>query len=522
MKTGKVYLVGAGPGDPELISVKGVRCLKQADVIVFDRLANETLLALAPPTAERIDVGKTAGDHTMPQGEINKLLAAKGKEGKTVVRLKGGDPFVFGRGGEEAEVLVAEGVPFEIVPGITSAIAVPAYAGIPVSHRGLASSFAVITGHEDPTKPDSSLEWEKLATGIDTLVFLMGLGNLTEIAAKLVEFGRPATTPVAVISRGTYPDQAVVSGTLETIVKRVKDHPVPTPAITVVGDVAGMREKIGWFDNRPLFGKCILVTLAGHQASSLSQLLSERGAQAIELPAIEIQPIENNNELEKAIKSLNDYNWLVFTSVNAISVFWLALEKQKKDSRTLSGLKICAIGPATAQALEAKGIRPDFIPAVHTNEGLVKGLKEAFPKGLAGQKFLLPRAEIADSALVEGITGLGAAVDNIPVYQTIPAAAAISQARDLLAKGKVDVITFTSSSTVNNLVESFKGEKIELNGAKVASIGPKTTETAVKAGLKVDIQPAEQTIPGLVDEIEKYFSDNSTGSPNSINSRRGK
>ena len=242
MKTGKVYLVGAGPGDPDLISVKGARCLRQADVVVYDRLANESLLALAPPQAEKIDVGKTAGDHTMPQGEINLLLAAKAKEGKTVVRLKGGDPFVLGRGGEEAEVLVKEGVPFEVVPGITSAIAVPAYAGIPVTHRGLASSFAVVTGHEDPTKPDSSIDWEKLATGVDTLVFLMGLGNLPEIAAKLVEFGRPPTTPVAVISRGTYPEQAVVSGTLKTIVKRVKDNPLPTPAITVVGEVAGMRE----------------------------------------------------------------------------------------------------------------------------------------------------------------------------------------------------------------------------------------------------------------------------------------
>ena len=502
MKTGKVYLVGAGPGDPDLISVKGARCLRQADVVVYDRLANESLLALAPPQAEKIDVGKTAGDHTMPQGEINLLLAAKAKEGKTVVRLKGGDPFVLGRGGEEAEVLVKEGVPFEVVPGITSAIAVPAYAGIPVTHRGLASSFAVVTGHEDPTKPDSSIDWEKLATGVDTLVFLMGLGNLPEIAAKLVEFGRPPTTPVAVISRGTYPEQAVVSGTLKTIVKRVKDNPLPTPAITVVGEVAGMREKIAWFDNRPLFGKRILVTRASQQAGTLSQLLAERGAQAIELPAIDIKPIENNKELNKAVSNLKDYQWLIFTSTNAIIAFWQQMGKMKKDTRILSGLRIIAIGPATAQALEAKGIIPDFIPEIHTNEGLVSGLKK---QKINGQRFLLPRAEIADNALVEGIISLGASVDNIPVYQTLPATAAMAQAKEMLLKGKIDVITFTSSSTVSNLVSALEGDLSPVKKVKIACIGPKTAETAVKAGLKVDIMPQEQTIPGLVAAIEEYF-----------------
>lgn len=505
MKTGKVYLVGAGPGDPDLISVKGLRCLTQAEVVVYDRLANELLLSMAPPQAERIDVGKAAGDHTMPQNEINKLLAAKAKEGKIVVRLKGGDPFVLGRGGEEAEVLVQEGVPFEVVPGITSAIAVPAYAGIPVTHRGLASSFAVVTGHEEPSKASSSINWEKLATGVDTLIFLMGMGNLPEIAAKLTEFGRPATTPVAVISEGTRPEQAAVTGTLKTIVEKVKKHKLGSPAIIVVGKVVRMREKIAWFDNRPLFGRRILVTRAGHQASTLSQLLAERGAQPVELPAIEIQPLEDTKELDRAITNLKEYQWLIFTSTNAVSAFWLGLAKLKRDSRALGGLKIGAIGPATAQALEAKGVIPDFIPQVHTNEGCIDALKT---QNVKGQRFLLPRADIADEALVAGITKLGARVDNIAVYRTVPATEGIAQAKAMLLGGKIDVITFTSSSAVSNLVAAFKGETVSVNGAKIACIGPKTAETAVKAGLKVDIMPQEQTIPGLVTAIEEYFQKN--------------
>ncbi len=507
MKAGKVYLVGAGPGDPDLISVKGARCLKQAEVVVYDRLANESLLALAPANAERIDVGKTAGDHTMPQHEINKLLAAKGKEGKLVVRLKGGDPFVLGRGGEEAEVLVEEGVPFEIVPGITSAIAVPAYAGIPVTHRGLASSFAVITGHEDPSKTSSSINWEKLATAVDTLVFLMGLQNLAEITSKLLEHGRPATTPVAVISEGTHPEQDSVSGTLKNIVDRVKKHPLPSPAIIVVGKVVSMREKIAWFDNRPLFGKRILVTRAGHQAGTLSQLLAERGAQPVELPAIDIQPVIDNEDLDRAISNLKNYHWLIFTSSNAIDAFWQRLDKLKKDSRVLNGLKIIAIGPATSQALETRGIIPDLVPQVHTNEGIIAELKA---KNITEQRFLLPRADIADKELVEALGRLGASVDNIAVYQTVPATAAIAQAKEMLGKGKVDVITFTSSSTVSNLVAAFKGKPLDLKGAKIACIGPKTAETAVKAGLKVDIMAEEQTINGLVTALEEYFRKNSS------------
>ncbi|MFC1991793.1 uroporphyrinogen-III C-methyltransferase, partial [Chloroflexota bacterium] len=484
------------------ISVKGFKCLEKADVIFYDRLLNQSLLDIAHPEAERIDVGKIAGKHTKPQDEINRLLVVKAKEGKTVVRLKGGDPFVLGRGGEEGEVLKQNGIYFEVVPGITSAIAVPAYAGIPVTHRGLASSFAVITGHEDPGKETSSINWEKLATGVDTLIFLMGMGNLPEIVTRLVEYGRPVSTPAAVIQNGTRPEQVTVTGTLENIVSRAQEQHLASPSIIIVGEVAGLREKLSWFDNRSLFGKHILVTRAGHQASTLSQLLAERGAQPVELPAIDIRAIEDTSKLDQVILTVKHYHWIIFTSANAVDAFWQRLHELKQDSRILDGIKLGAIGPATRQALENEGIIPDYIPEVYSNEGIITGLKK---QNIAGQQLLLPRADIADKALVEGLNQLGASVQEVAVYRTVPATEALTRAKQMLLAGEIDVITFTSSSTVSNLISAFGGEPLTLNGVKVACIGPKTAETAVKAGLKVDIMAEEQTIPGLVISLEEHF-----------------
>ncbi len=502
MKTGKVYLVGAGPGDPGLISIKGLESLKKADTIIYDRLLDVRLLDSAAPAAERIYVGKAAGEHTRPQEEINRLLVAKAKEGKIVVRLKGGDPFVLGRGGEEAEVLAKNSIPFEVVPGITSAIAVPAYAGIPVTQRGLASSFAVVTGHEDPGKEETSLNWEKLATGVDTLVFLMGMKNLPDIVSRLVKFGRPPDTPVAVIKEGTKPEQKTVVGSLKDIVAKVKDNHLTSPAIIVVGEVVRLRDKLRWFDNRPLFGRRVLVTRARHQASALSQMLAERGAEPIELPAIDIRPVADSAELSGAISNLKDYHWIIFTSVNGVSAFWQQLNALKLDSRALSGLKVGAIGPATAEALAAKGITPDYIPETYTTEGILAGLGR---RDIAGQRFLLPRADIADEELVKGIHRLGAEAHEVTAYHTVPADEPIAEARRMLASGGIDVITFTSSSTVTNLVAAFQGEPLPANKTKIACIGPKTAEAAARAGLKVDILAGEQTIPGLVEAIEEYF-----------------
>ncbi|MDD4873745.1 MAG: uroporphyrinogen-III C-methyltransferase, partial [Dehalococcoidales bacterium] len=494
MKTGKVYLVGAGPGDIGLLTIKGVECLKKADVIVYDHLLDEVLLDIASSKAEMIYVGKVAGKHTKPQNEINRLLVDKAKEGKTVVRLKGGDSFVFGRGGEEAEILVKTGIHFEVVPGVTSAIAVPAYAGIPVTHRGVSSSFAVITGHEDADKDTSSINWEKLATGVDTLIFLMGMKNLAQIVEKLMKYGRQSGTPVAVIKNGTRLEQETVTGNLENIVAKVKENKLTAPAVIVVGEVVSLRERLQWFDNRPLFGKRILVTRARHQASKLSRLLAKSGAIPIELPAIEIQPAADFSELDSAISNLEQYHWIIFTSLNGVEAFWQRLRNLKKDSRALGKLVVGAIGPATAQALADKGISPDFMPEVYTAEGIIAGLKSY---DITGKKILLSRADIADRELVDGLCHLGVDVEEVAAYHTAPATEAIEKARQAIISGEIDVITFTSSSTVSNLVAAFGGETMPIKNIKVACIGPKTAETAVNAGLNVDILAAEQTIPGL-------------------------
>jgi uroporphyrinogen III methyltransferase/synthase len=502
MKTGKVYLVGAGPGDPGLISQKGAACLAQADVVIYDHLLDERLLELAPAEAERIYVGKTPSEHTRQQSEINQLLVEKAQEGKAVVRLKGGDPFIFGRGGEEAEVLASNGIPFEIVPGISSASAIPAYAGIPVTHRGLASSLAVITGHEAPDKDSPAVNWEKLATAVDTLVFLMGMHNLPEITAELTKHGRSPDTPVAVITEGTRPEQKTVVSSLKDIAQKVNEHGLGPPAVIVIGEVVRLRDKLRWFDNLPLFGKRILVTRTRRQASSLSQLLSRRGARPVELPAIDIQPVADNDELDRAILNLSDYHWLVFTSVNGVGAFLERLFSLKLDARTLHGLKVGAIGPATAKALEKRGIVPDYVPQVYTSKGMISGLKN---HPISGKRFLLPRAEIADNALTQGIRGLGAQVHEIAAYRTVMATEAVSQAKEMLLSGRIDVITFTSSSTVSGLMAMFAEAKPWPDNTLVACIGPKTAGTAARAGLKVAIVAREHTILGLVAAIEEHF-----------------
>lgn len=502
MNKGKVYLVGAGPGDPGLITQKGIECLSVADVVIYDHLLDETLLAFAPEHAEMIYAGKSGASHAMEQQDINRLLVKKASEEKTVVRLKGGDPFVLGRGGEEAEELVQAGIPFEIIPGITSAISVPAYAGIPVTHRAMASSFAVITGHEDPTKTINSIAWDRIATGIDTLVFLMGMKNLPDIVLKLIEYGRPAGTPVAVIKDGTRPGQITVTGTLSDIVEKVKQQKLGPPAVIIVGKVAGLRDKLSWFDNRPLQGKKILVTRTRRQASNLSKLLRQKGAQPFELPSIEIRPLEDYTALDKAITDLKKYSWIIFTSVNGVEAFFSRIHLLGMDGRALHGLTIGAIGPATASALEDNGIRPDYCPLVYTGAGLVDGLKS---RNIAGRHFLLPRADIADAELSNGITSLGGIAHDIAAYRTVPDTSGINQALKLISAGSIDIITFTSSSTVSNLVTALKDRKLP-DGILVACIGPKTMETARKAGLKIDIIAAEQTIPGLVASIEDYFS----------------
>ncbi|MBI2304172.1 MAG: uroporphyrinogen-III C-methyltransferase [Chloroflexi bacterium] len=499
--TGLVFLVGAGPGDPGLITVKGLRCLEEAEVVVYDRLASPELLSHTKEGAELISAGKSPQGHILTQEETNALLVAKAREGKWVVRLKGGDPFVMGRGGEEAEALAAAGVPFQVVPGVTSAVAVPAYAGIPVTHRRLASSFAVVTGHEDPAKGQSAIAWDKIAQGVDTLVLLMAIGNLSQIVAELVRHGRPATTPVALIRWGTTSRQETVTGTLEDIALRATEENLAPPVVIVVGEVVQFRERLRWYDTSPLFGKRVLVTRSRKQASDLSRLLAACGVQVMELPTIDIQPLTDYRPLDSAIARLESYHWLVFTSVNGVAAFFQRLEAQGRDARWLKGLEVAAIGSATAASLQGHGVRPDLVPQEYRAQGLVASFGE---RGVKGKHILLPRAQEAPPELVIGLQGLGAQVDEVPAYRTVAPEDSRRRANELLASGKLDIVTLTSSSTVQNLMALVDGPQA-LEGVTVACIGPTTAATARALGLKVHVEAQEHTIPGLVKALmEKY------------------
>ena len=505
MTMGKVFLVGAGPGDPGLITVRGLECLRNADVIVYDNLVDERLLGDAPSDAELIYVGKTPERHTMEQTEINALLVSKAKEGKVVVRLKGGDPFVFGRGGEEAQALAAEDIPFEVVPGVSAGVAAAAYAGIPVTQRGLSSSVAFITGHEDPTKRQSSIAWDRLATGVDTLVFYMGLENLPQIVDQLVKNGRSPATPVALIRDATRPSQQTLVGTLADIVTLAKERKLEPPVIIVVGEVVRLRDVARWFDKRPLFGKRVLVTRSRHQASVLSKLLAEQGAEPVEMPSIAVEEMDDYQELDQAISCLSDYQWVILTSANGVEAFFHRVRLQGMDARAFKGVQICAIGPATAATLERHGLRADYVPPMYTVEKVIGGFED---KDIRGSRVLVPRAEMADGGLVQKLTKMGATVDQISAYRVVSAAedASVARGRQMLSEGRIDVVTFASSSSVRGLVSLLGEEAENLKSARIACIGPVTAGTAAEVGLKVDIVAREHTVPGLVEAIVEAYS----------------
>ncbi|BBB90254.1 MAG TPA: uroporphyrinogen-III C-methyltransferase [Methylomusa anaerophila] len=503
MGVGMVYLVGAGPGDYGLISVKALEYIRQADTIVYDRLADNKLINQARPDAELIYVGKAASDHTMRQEDINQLLVDKAQENKTVVRLKGGDPFVFGRGGEEALKLKENGVPFEIVPGITSAVAVPAYAGIPVTHRGIATSFAVITGHEDPAKPESTIQWSKLATAVDTLVFLMGVENLSHITSQLMDHGRSADTPAAVIRWGTKPEQSVLVTTVGKAAEDVAKAGLKPPAIFIVGHVVALREQLAWFDTKPLFGKKVLVTRAREQASLLTAELAMLGADCIEAPAIKIVPPESFAALDKAIGQLADYQWLIFTSANGVEYFFQRLSVAKLDARVLGGCKIAAIGIQTGARLREHGITADVIPGEFRAEGIIEVLQ---PVIAAGTRILIPRAAVARDILPEKLKATGATVDVVPAYRTVAGDTDGQELAGKLAAGEIDLVTFTSSSTVTNLLGLLGPAGPSLLGkTKTACIGPITAETCLAHDIKPAVIAEEYTIKGLVESIKGLY-----------------
>ena len=499
---GWVSLVGAGPGDPELLTMKGRRRLEMADVVVYDRLVDRRLLGHAPRGAELVDVGKRPGGPRDRQLDINALLVERARSGKRVVRLKGGDPFIFGRGGEEAAALAAANIPFEVVPGITSAIGAPAYAGIPLTHRGIASSLTIVTGSESPDKEGAAVDWARLAKSEGTLSLLMSWENLPAIAHTLIDGGKAKDTPAAVIQWGTWPNQRTVTGPLNSIAERAREAGLSNPVVVVVGEVVNLREVSRWFDNRPLFGKRVLVTRSRTQSADLVEHLERAGAEPVEVPTIEIQPVEDFCKVDSALARLADYEWVVFTSTNTVEQLFVRLVAMGHDARKFHASRVAAIGTATAAALRERGIVADLISRESVSQSLIDDLAE---QGVAGQKILLPGAEIRPDRLRRGLEGLDGIVEEITLYRTVLPSGARPLLAEALGTG-IDTATFTSSSTVTNLVTSLDGDVNRLEGVIIACIGRVTAETARKAGLNIDIIAEDSTAAGLVQAIVAHYT----------------
>lgn len=529
-KKGIVYLAGAGPGDIGLLTVKGMRCLQKAEVVIYDFHLNAQILNYINHDAEFIYAGKRGGHHTMTQDEINAAIVEKAKEGKIVCRLKGGDPFVFGRGGEEAQVLANEGISFEIVPGVSSAVAAPAYAGIPLTHRLYSSSFAVIPGYEDTTKEASSIDWAKLATGVGTLVFLMAVKNIDLLAEKLIENGRSPDTPVAVIRWGTRPDQKTLVSTLKDIAKLVKEKDIRPPAVTIVGDVVNLREELNWYEKKPMFGHRVLVT---REHSEGFESLEDLGAEVIQFSTVEIAPPESWDSLDRAIDTIESYDWLIFTSANGVRYFFSRMFEKDRDIRELKGLKICAIGTKTEASIRKFGMKVDLVPEDFNAEGLIEAftkevgsqnppphtplskggqeggndseLRTPNPELLKGIRFLLPRAEVAREIFPDKVRELGGIIDVPVAYRAVRPEVHGKRLKRFLKEGRITIATFTSAATFNNFREIFKDDSDELlKGVAIAVIGPVTARAVEKAGLKVEIMPRESTIEALVEEIRTW------------------
>lgn len=500
-KTGKVYIVGAGPGDIGLLTLKGLKCIKKSDVVVYDFHINAGILAFVAEEAELLYAGKRGGHHEMTQDQINQALVDRALEGKTVCRLKGGDPFVFGRGGEECEVLSARGIPFEVVPGISSAIAVPAYAGIPITHRRYSSSFAVITGNEDETKTDSKINWSELARGFDTLVFLMGVKNIAHITDNLIKYGKAADTPSAVIRWGTRTEQETLVGTLSEMPSLIKAENIRPPAVMVVGNTVRLRDTLRWFDVKPLFGKRVLIT---RPYTEDYEPLEEAGAEIFEFPTIKDVAPDDFTDLDNAIDKIGSYDWIVFTSKNGFKYFLDRLLQKGRDVRDMKGVRICAIGNKTAYAIGKYGIRVDMVPEEFNAEGLA----EAFAKNseIAGKRFLLPRAGNAREVFPLKVRESGGEIDTPVAYNTVRQEVHLKRLDRFLSEGKIGMLTFTSAATFNNFRENL-GDNFpaSIGGIAIAAIGPVTEKAITRAGLRVDVMPATATVSAMVEAIIGYY-----------------
>ncbi|MFQ5672708.1 MAG: uroporphyrinogen-III C-methyltransferase [Nitrospinales bacterium] len=504
MKPGTVILVGAGPGDEGLLTLKGKDWIERADVIVYDHLVNTRLIRFAKKEAELVYAGKKAGVYTMSQEAIHSLLIEKAGEGKTVVRLKGGDPFIFGRGGEEAQALKQAGIPFVVVPGVASPVGVSAYAGIPLTHRDFSSTVSIITGSNEKSREDLPIDWEEIAHRPGTLVFLMGARKLPRIVENLIRYGKDLATPIAVIQWGTLPRQKTWTGTLNTIVETARKQNIQPPALTIVGEVVSLKEHIDWFEILPLFGKTIVVTRAEDQSESFIHLLREKGAEPLTCPVIQTVPPDDWGPLDEALARLPQYDGLIFTSVNGVKFFTQRLTHQAKDIRELKGIRIYAIGPKTAQAVRDLGIRVDVVPEKFVAESLLESLGE---KNVAGKRFLLPRAAVARETLPENLRARGAIIDVVPAYQTLPPQNRNDDLAAKLERREIDAVTFTSSSTVKNFIAMMdEHTRSLLADAIIACIGPITARTAEDLGLRVDVVPEQFTVEALVAALESRFA----------------
>ncbi len=502
-KPGKVALVGAGPGDEGLMTLRGKEWLERADVVIYDHLANERLLRFTQPGTEFIYAGKKEGRVTLSQDRINALLIEKAKLGEIVVRLKGGDPFIFGRGGEETQALTEAGIPFVVVPGVTSPIGVAAYAGIPLTHRDFSSTISIITGSNEKGKEDTHIDWEKIASRSGTLIFLMGARKLKRISENLMKYGKDPDTPIAVIQWGTTYRQKTWTGTLNTIVDIAAKENIKPPALTIVGEVVNLKPHSDWYETLPLFGKALVITRPEEQSEAFMHGLLERGAEPFLFPVIETIPPEDWKPLDKAIQKLDSYDGLIFTSVNGVKFFMRRLKEKGKDVRELKGLRLYAIGPKTERAVNALGINVDVVPESYVAESLIDSLGK---ENIKGKRFLLPRAAVARETLPDQLRSQGAIIDVAPAYRTVRPQTDTDELIRRLKKGSIDAVTFTSSSTVTHFMELIGAElKPQIAKIAVACIGPVTAKTAENAGLKVDIMAEEYTVDGLIAALEKHF-----------------
>ena len=501
---GKVALVGAGPGDEGLLTLRGKEWLERAEVVIYDHLANERLLRFTPPGTEFIYAGKKEGRVTLTQDRINALLIENSRLGKTVVRLKGGDPFIFGRGGEETEALREAGIPFVVVPGVTSPIGVAAYAGIPLTHRDFSSTLSIITGSNEKGREDEHIDWEKIASRSGTLIFLMGARKLKRITENLIKYGKDPDTPIAVTQWGTTYRQKTWTGTLNTIVDIAAKEDIKPPALTIVGEVVNLKQHTDWYETLPLFGKTLVITRPEEQSETFMSGLLERGAEPFLFPVIETVPPEDWKPLDTSIQKLDSYDGLIFTSVNGVKFFMRRLKEKGKDVRELKGLRLYAIGPKTEQAVNALGINVDVVPEDFVAESLIASIGK---ENITGKRLLLPRAAVARETLPDQLRAQGAIIDVAPAYLTVRPQTDAGELSRRLKEGSIHAVTFTSSSTVTHFMELIGKElKPQLKKIAIACIGPVTAKTAEKAGLKVDIVAKEYTVDGLISALEKHFS----------------